>query len=149
MAEIAEGIVTNLQDTFPGRQVEVNIEKRMAVSGDSRMHYSVLENLLNNAWKYSANTEHAKIYFYEECKTNHAGERERVFVIKDNGVGFDMQHAGKLCVTFQRLHSKRECEGTGVGLSTVERIIEKHGGKIWAEAEVNKGVTFFFTLPDE
>lgn len=146
LSDIAESIVTNLRDTYPERQVIVTVQPAMKVNGDARMMHSVVENLLNNAWKYSARVEKAQIDFHEALRYDDHGRPQRVFVVSDNGAGFDMNHADKLFSTFQRLHNKRDFDGTGVGLSTVKRIIDKHGGEIWAEAEVNQGATFYFTL---
>jgi len=104
----------------------------------------VLANLLGNAWKYSAKQAAARIAFGRGTK-----EKEAVFFIRDNGAGFDMAHAGKLFNPFQRLHRDSEFEGTGIGLATAQRIILRHGGRIWAEAAPGAGATFFFTLGDE
>jgi light-regulated signal transduction histidine kinase (bacteriophytochrome) len=98
-------------------------------------------NLLGNAWKYSAKQAAAQIAFGHMTK-----DKETVFYVRDNGAGFDMAHAGKLFVPFQRLHLESEFEGTGIGLATVQRIISRHGGRIWAEAVLGAGATFFFTL---
>jgi len=100
-----------------------------------------LENLVNNAWKFTSKKEHAIIEFGQQSKAH-----ERTFFIRDNGSGFDMAYVNKLFGVFQRLHSVSEFPGTGVGLATVHRIITIHGGHIWAEAEEGKGATFFFTL---
>jgi light-regulated signal transduction histidine kinase (bacteriophytochrome) len=101
----------------------------------------VLENLLGNAWKFTSKLENASI---EVGVAGSAGER--IYVVRDNGAGFDMKNSGRLFGAFQRLHASKEFEGTGVGLSIVQRIIARHEGRIWADAEVGRGATFFFTL---
>jgi len=123
------------------RQVKVEIQADMQVQADPRMLQSVVQNLLNNAWKYSSKTEDAKVSFTSEEQNN-----QTVYAVKDNGAGFDMKDIDKLFGTFKRLHSEKEFIGTGVGLSTVKRVIDKHEGKIWAEAEKGKGAKFYFTL---
>jgi len=100
-----------------------------------------LQNLFNNAWKYSRKSEKTIIEFGRNGKNN-----QTVYFIRDNGVGFNMKYAGKLFKAFQRLHTNSEFEGTGVGLATVHRIIERHRGDIWVESEENKGTSFYFTL---
>ena len=102
----------------------------------------VLENLLGNAWKFTGNRTKARIEFGE---TGTDGE-ERVYYIRDNGVGFDMAYADKLFQAFQRLHSATDFEGTGIGLATVARIVHRHGGRVWAEAAMDQGATIYFTL---
>jgi len=104
----------------------------------------VLENLLGNAWKFTSRAEHPRIEVGETF--SHSGERN--FYIRDNGAGFDMAHADKLFNAFQRLHATTDFEGTGIGLAFVQRIIHRHDGRTWAEAEVGKGATFFFTFPE-
>ena len=103
----------------------------------------MLGNLLGNAWKFTSRTEHARIEMSQK-----PGE-EGVFYVRDNGAGFDMAYTQHLFAPFQRLHRAQEFEGSGVGLATVQRIVFRHGGRIWADAKVNEGATFFFTLPDE
>ena len=105
------------------------------------MLHAVLDNLLGNAWKYCSKVENARIEF--GCLVQNG---ENVYWIKDNGVGFDMQYQDKLFIAFQRLHSVTEFDGTGVGLATVQRIVHRHGGKVWAESKVGEGATFYFTL---
>jgi light-regulated signal transduction histidine kinase (bacteriophytochrome) len=100
-----------------------------------------LDNLLGNAWKYTSRKEVALIEFGAM-----ENDGERVLFVRDNGAGFDMSYAGKLFTPFQRLHSPREFPGTGIGLTTVKRIVARHGGRIWAESEVDRGATFFFTI---
>ena len=146
LSAIASTVIDNLRDTYPERSVEVSIQEGIKVSGDARMMHSVVENLINNAWKYSGKTSNPRISFSESVIYDDQGRPQRVFSVADNGAGFDMNHAEKLFTTFQRLHNKSDFDGTGVGLSTVKRIIEKHGGEVWAEAEVGKGATFYFTL---
>ena len=113
----------------------------VVIPGDERMFNSVMENLLNNAWKYSSKVDQAEVEFGVKRL-----EGKTVYFVKDNGAGFDMKHANNLFITFKRLHLEREFSGTGVGLDTVKRIINKHSGKIWAESEIGKGATFYFTL---
>jgi len=142
LSETANSIIQTLRENDPTRKVEVHIESGICVEGDQRMLNSVLENLLNNAWKYSSKTQQAAITF----ASTQQGHRT-VYYVQDNGAGFNMKYSKKLFTTFQRLHSEDEFTGTGVGLATVQRIIEKHGGEIWAEAEEGKGATFYFTVP--
>jgi len=111
-------------------------------SGDAALLRNVLINLIGNAFKFSANRAHPKV----EIGAQQDGP-EVTYYVKDNGAGFDMQYAGKLFGVFQRLHRPDEFEGTGVGLALAQRIIQRHGGRIWAEGKVGEGATFFFTLP--
>jgi len=141
LTEIATEAILEIRQRDPERVVNVEIEADLLVKADKKMMKVVLNNLLGNAFKYSANTENAEIRF---GKKDYYGQN--LFFVSDNGAGFDMAQAHKLFQPFQRLHSSNEFKGTGVGLSTVQRIVEKHGGQIWAESEINQGATFYFTL---
>ncbi|MFZ5775561.1 MAG: sensor histidine kinase [Thermodesulfobacteriota bacterium] len=141
LSAMAGEIVDELRKGAPERRVEVEIVPGLVVRGDAVLLRAVMENLLGNAWKFTGKTEPARITVGEERKGG-----KRAIVVRDNGAGFDMAYANKLFVAFQRLHSPQEFDGTGIGLATVQRIIHRHGGEIWAEGEVGKGAAFFFTL---
>jgi PAS domain S-box-containing protein len=140
LSAMAHRIVTMFRESDPDRTVAVTIESDLVTRGDASMLDMVLQNLIGNAWKYSAKNPHAEIVF---GKTHQQGKE--VFYIRDNGVGFDMAYQEKLFRVFERLHGE-EFEGTGIGLATVQRIVERHGGKIWAESQIGTGSTFYFTL---
>ena len=133
-----------MQTRDPERQVAVNIEPALVAKGDAGLLRVVIENLIGNAWKFTSRRTSAVISLGSRAAAN----GEPVFYVSDNGAGFDMKYAAKLFGTFQRLHPATEYAGTGVGLATVSRVIERHGGRVWAEAEPGKGATFFFTLFD-
>ncbi len=137
---IAREIAARLRESQPERRVEFIIPDALSVRGDRGLLTIALENLLGNAWKYSGKRELTRIEIGTSAPDN------RTIFVRDNGAGFDMAHASKLFGTFQRLHKASEFEGTGVGLATVQRIVQRHGGQIWAEAEVDRGATFYFTL---
>ncbi len=141
LSALVKLILDEIKDREPERKVDIQIEDGLTTSGDERLLRVALENLLNNAWKFTGKVEQARI---QVGKTVHKGEP--AFYIKDNGVGFDMQYINKLFGAFQRLHSTEEFPGTGIGLAIVQRVIHKHGGRVWAEAEKGKGATFYFTL---
>lgn len=142
LSTLAKTIAAELWEKYPGRQVEFVIADGLIVYGDSQLLKIALDNLLNNAWKFTQKRLRAKIEFgTTRYKENTA------FFIRDNGVGFDMAYSNKLFGAFQHLHSATEFEGTGIGLATVQRIIHRHGGRIWAEGVVNQGAIFYFTLP--
>jgi light-regulated signal transduction histidine kinase (bacteriophytochrome) len=143
LAAIARSIVTELQEGQPERRVEFRIEDGLEAIADSRLLRIVLENLIGNAWKFSAKRESASIEF---ARTNYGGSP--AYYVRDNGAGFDPAYAERLFGAFQRLHDNAEFPGTGVGLATVQRIIHRHGGRIWAESAVERGATFYFTLPE-
>jgi len=141
LSALARTIAERLRRSEPRRQVEFIINEGVSVDGDARLFGIALENLLGNAWKFTSKRECAHIEFGQLRKDG----RTLIF-IRDNGAGFDMAHVGQLFGVFQRLHSSREFEGTGIGLATVQRIIRRHGGRIWAEGVVDRGATFYFTL---
>jgi PAS domain S-box-containing protein len=141
LAALAQSIVGRLRAESPARQVEVHIEPRLTHSGDPRLLGVVLANLLGNAWKYSSKRDFAII---ELGRTTHDGAE--AYFVRDNGAGFDMKYLHKLFGVFERLHSAQEFEGTGIGLAIVRRIVERHGGRVWARGQVDAGATFFFTL---
>ena len=144
LSVLMEDVVKRLKEKQPNHFVEVSIQPSLMVYGDANMLSAVAENLLNNAWKYSAKKEHPCIEF-----SSFEDEGETVYFVKDNGAGFDMQFAkDKLFGTFQRLHNDKDFEGTGIGLATVKRIINLHQGRIWAQAEEGEGACFYFTLPE-
>ena len=142
MTALADRIIADLRESTPQRQVEVRLAEELVVSADPNLLAVALNNLLENAWKYTGNRQRARIEF---GVTREKGEE--VFYIRDNGTGFDMNYANKLFGVFQRLHKTDEFSGTGIGLATVQRVIHRHGGQVWAEAAVGEGATFFFTLP--
>jgi hypothetical protein len=142
LSALAESIAAELRKAEPERAVELVIEPNLRAEGDERLLGIVLDNLLGNAWKFTCNRPRARIEF------GFTAEPEPAFFVRDNGVGFDMAHAGKLFGVFQRLHSASEFPGTGIGLATVQRIIKRHRGHAWATGMVNQGATFYFTLPE-
>lgn len=142
LSELAAEIVTELKGTQPARQVDFVASSPLKVEGDKRLLRIVLQNLLSNAWKYTSKHPRARIELGTTKK-----EDKIVFYLRDDGAGFDPQFTKKLFAPFHRLHTSSEFPGTGVGLATVQRIIHRHGGKIWAEGATEKGATFYFTLP--
>lgn len=141
LSAIARDIAEELQDREPGRDVTWLIDEHMLVSGDARLLRIGLENLLENAWKFTSREQVARIELRSEIS-----ESETIYTIRDNGVGFDMANADRLFGAFQRLHSTDEFEGTGIGLATVQRVVRRHGGRIWATSAPGQGATFYFTL---
>ena len=138
---LAQMIATELQQSQPERRVEFVINPGLVAKGDAHLLRVALQNILGNAWKFTKKRPHAKIEFGSIQR-----DGQRVYFVRDNGIGFDMTYADKLFDGFQRLHSPADYEGTGIGLTTVKRIIERHGGNIWAESAVDQGATFYFTL---
>lgn len=141
LSQMTGEILSELKKSDPKREVKIKIVKDAIVNGDSGLLRIMLENLLNNAWKFTSKKENSIIEFGILVK-----EEKNIYFIRDNGVGFDMEYADKLFTPFHRLHSDEEFTGTGVGLANVNRIINMHGGKIWAEGKVGEGATFYFTI---
>ncbi len=143
LGNMALELFTKLKETQPELKAEIKVEEGLAARGDRRLLTIALENLLNNAWKFSSQEPQIII----EVGAAAGGNRVKTFYIRDNGAGFNMDYASKLFIPFQRLRRTDEFPGTGIGASIVKRIVERHGGQIWAEAEVGKGATFYFSLP--
>jgi signal transduction histidine kinase len=141
ISQLAETLVAELRQREPQRRCDFRIAPGVMINGDRGLLLLALANLLGNAWKYSARTDAALIEF---GILQRAGQR--TCFVRDNGAGFDMAHAEKLFIPFQRLHETGEFDGTGIGLATVQRIIHRHGGRIWAEGAVGEGATFYFTV---
>jgi two-component system, NtrC family, sensor kinase len=143
LSDLARQVVAELSKRSD-RSTHVVIQEDMIVEADAGLAKIVLENLLGNSWKFTARTNGARIEF-----ASTGGQPDATYFVRDNGAGFDMAYADKLFRPFQRLHREDEFEGTGVGLATVYRIIDRHGGRIWAESAVDQGTTFFFTIPSD
>ena len=141
MTQLVTEISDELKEQEKNRNISITIHKPPDASGDSTLIKQVLQNLVGNAIKYSGKRLHALIEIGCEAK-----DGKNTYYIKDNGAGFDMKYYGNLFSVFQRLHAQRDFEGTGVGLAIVQKIISKHGGKIWAESQIDHGATFYFTL---
>ncbi|MCC6658559.1 MAG: PAS domain S-box protein [Rhodocyclaceae bacterium] len=141
MSALAQTIRHEIEHADGQRKTTWRIEQDVACMADPHAMRSILENLIRNAWKYSARREHAEIDFGRGEKGG-----ERVYFVRDNGVGFDMAHADKLFGIFQRLHHPSDFEGSGIGLATVQRLVARHGGRVWAESMPEEGATFYFTL---
>jgi PAS domain S-box-containing protein len=141
LTAMAQRIASELRRVQPERTVEIVLGEGLRAEGDARLLRVVLENLLGNAWKFTSKRKHARI---ELGRTQSNGSS--AFFVRDNGAGFDPAYASRLFGAFQRLHAMTEFPGTGVGLATVQRVIHRHGGRIWAESAVDKGATFYFTL---
>jgi light-regulated signal transduction histidine kinase (bacteriophytochrome) len=138
LTAIARDTAESLQQQDPAREVEVRVQEGLVAHGDARLLRVVIENLVGNAWKFTAGVPDARI----EVGRNERGE----FYVRDNGVGFDMAYAGKLFTAFHRLHKETEFPGTGIGLATVSRVLGRHHGRVWAESQPGAGTTFYFTL---
>jgi light-regulated signal transduction histidine kinase (bacteriophytochrome) len=141
LSQMTASIIAELRKTEPKRQVQVTIEPELRVEADERLLRVAMDNLLQNAWKFTGKTNHPKI------EVGKISDPEPAFFVRDNGAGFDMAYASRLFGVFQRLHTTSEFPGTGVGLATVKRIISRHAGTVWAESKPDQGTTFYFTLP--
>lgn len=141
LSAVAEAVVADLRVGAPDRHVEVVIAPGATAVGDARLLRILLDNLLSNAWKYTSRRADARIEFGKQDRNG-----QKAYYVRDNGAGFDMRYADKLFGLFQRLHTSSEFEGLGIGLATARRIVNRHGGQIWADAVVGGGATFFFTL---
>lgn len=143
LSDIASALVAEMQKNDPERKIVARIEPGITVTGDDRLLRLVMENLIDNAFKFTRNKAEALIEFGSEMR-----DGQRVLFVRDNGAGFKMEYAGKLFGPFQRLHAATEYPGTGIGLATVHRILGRHGGRIWPESKEGEGATFYFTVPD-
>jgi PAS domain S-box-containing protein len=144
LAELARQVLEQLREREPERRVDVALPERLPALGDARLLRVVLENLLQNAWKFTSKQPDAQISVGAQEQ-----DGQTVYFVRDNGAGFDMAYAGKLFGPFQRLHDSSEFEGTGIGLATVQRIVHRHGGRAWARSAPGQGTTLFFTLRPE
>ena len=142
LSALAAAVAAELQESEPQRVVQFTIAPDLHVEGDPDLLRSVLQNLIGNAWKYTSKRVRAHIEFGAEQTGG-----ETVFYVRDDGAGFNPAHAGKLFNAFQRLHRAEEFPGTGIGLITTQRILQRHGGRIWAVGANDKGATFYFTIP--
>jgi light-regulated signal transduction histidine kinase (bacteriophytochrome) len=141
---MAGAVIADLRKAEPERRVTDCVAPCVEVTADPRLLKVVMENLLGNAWKYTGKCRDARIEFGVE-----EDRGETVYFVRDNGAGFDMAYADKLFLPFHRLHKAAEFPGIGIGLATVQRIIHRHGGQIWAESAVGEGATFYCTLGGE
>ena len=145
LSSLAGEVAEELREARPDRTVELTVQRGLEVWGDPRLLRVALVNLMGNAWKFTEKEREAKVAFGQDEELSRKG-RVPVYYVSDNGAGFEMAYADKLFGAFQRLHGTEEFEGTGIGLATVQRVVHRHGGRIWAEGEVGRGATFFFTL---
>ena len=145
LSAMARTLLDELRARDPERRVEIRIEPGLAAGGDPGLIHSVLENLLGNAWKYTARAPAARIELFREAQP----DGTQAFCVRDNGAGFDMAYVGKLFTAFQRLHALQDFEGSGIGLAIVQRILHRHGGRAWATGAVDQGACFRFTLPEQ
>ena len=142
LSALARNLADELEKAEPERCVEFIIEPEVIAQADAHLMRVVLGNLLGNAWKFTSQQRAARIEFGRTTR-----EGAPAYFVRDNGVGFDMAYSHKLFGAFQRLHTTAEFPGTGIGLATVQRVIDRHGGQVWAVGEVGHGAAFYFTLP--
>lgn len=143
LSQLARDVVQDLREAEPQRQVAVQVEPDLHAMGDARLLRVVLSNLLANAWKFTRKQPEPRIVLEAQADPE---TEQPVFCVRDNGDGFDPEHAHRLFIAFHRLHGPSEFPGLGIGLATVQRIIQRHGGRIWAEASPGQGARFYFTL---
>ena len=141
LSALASQLLQELRRRDPGRDAELIVPDGVAARGDPRLLRVALANLLDNAWKFSGRTARPRIEFGALRES-----RRTAYYVRDNGAGFDMAHAGRLFAAFHRLHPAADYPGTGVGLATVQRVVHRHGGQVWAQSEPGCGATFYFTL---
>jgi light-regulated signal transduction histidine kinase (bacteriophytochrome) len=144
LSQLARQVVGELQQHEPGRSVEISVWDGMRAEADPHLLRIALENLIGNAWKFTSKSEKPRIEI--GALRDHGSA---TFFVRDNGAGFDIAFGDKLFGAFQRLHAAKDYPGTGIGLATVQRIVHRHGGRVWAEGDVGKGAVFFFTLAIE
>ncbi len=142
LSALAADMVSSLRKAAPERQVQIHIAENLQANGDRQLVEIVLENLLSNAWKFTGKKAQGEI----QVGSTPGDDGAATYFVRDNGAGFTMKYAHKLFGAFQRMHPAQEFPGIGIGLAIVQRIVHKHGGKVWASAEVNQGACFFFTL---
>ena len=143
LSVLAQSVAEELRSRDSGRETAITIEPELYTDGDEGLLRILMENLLNNAWKFTSKKQDTRI----EIGKKNNGEQSPVYYVRDNGAGFEKAHSDRLFKPFQRLHSQMEYEGTGIGLTLVKRIVEKHGGRVWAEGEKDKGATIYFEIP--
>ncbi len=139
--QLVNDVAATIRERYPQHPVELHVDPGMTVHGDPRLLKIAMENLLDNAWKYTTRSTHPRV-----SVGSRSDERGLTYFVRDNGVGFDMAYSSKLFGPFQRLHADAQYPGTGIGLVTVQRILARHGGRIWVDAEPNRGATFYFTI---
>ena len=145
LSALTQHVLNGCCERDPGRQVAFDIQPDLVVQGDARLLRQVLDNLLANAWKFSSKQAQAHISLRRES----GPDGEAIYAVQDNGAGFDMAYSEKLFGAFQRLHTAADFSGSGIGLATVQRIVARHGGRIWGESTPGCGATFYFTLGTE